>query len=132
MALEKDLIIVSNFNPKFDYTSHSLEEPFVQKLKREGYQISGSVDCWFDELPAKGTHYEWHQDDAGYIGKAMLMAIWASMIPTEIRRFDTKELITYPEKSIVIFQNELFEHRFPERAFEVSGVRWFARAWNLK
>lgn len=73
-------------------------------------------------VPVHPDNIEWHQDGGGAAGTTRHMVVWASEMPTEIRREDGTLFQAEPF-DLVRFDNTRVFHRQPTGTDE--GRRWF-------
>lgn len=73
-------------------------------------------------VPVHPDNLEWHQDGGGKDGTTRHMVVWASEMPTEIRREDGAEWKAEPF-DLILFDNTTVFHRQPQGTNE--GTRWF-------
>ncbi len=76
---------------------------------------------YFKERP-KAYKQGWHKDNI----KSAFVICWSNNYPTQIRHRRSKETITVPPKSIVLFNNDYYRHRQDPKAAK-STTRWFMR-----
>lgn len=132
------MLIIPNFNPS-RLTRFTILTEMRTTLVKSEYLASSfdmGANAGFEVLPNKQSpigsgKYIWHRD-GDHHERVMTMAVWASICPTEIRDVSTKKVIEIPNNSIVVFRNDLYQHRYPLAAYRTTGGRWFARVWHLK
>lgn len=66
---------------------------------------------------------EWHHDGGGTAGTVRHMVVWATEMPTEIKRTDGTECSGQPY-DLIWFNNDLAKHRQPKGTN--PETRWFA------
>jgi hypothetical protein len=77
-----------------------------------------------------GAGAKWHTDAISRLGTKSFVLLWSNECPTEIRNKKTLQRKRVRNGDIVLFDNELFEHRISRRK---PRKRWFARhLWGIK
>lgn len=86
----------------------------------------------FADSPRDDVAEDWHQDTM-YSDNGMMLFLWASHLPTEIRRIANPNEVYIPDPNeIVMFNNRLFEHRMPKINKAQAEHRIFMRgSWHL-
>lgn len=78
---------------------------------------------------------DWHQD-CGYTSRATHMHIigWANVYPTELRLYGAWEAIDPPlnAEGVYMWNNTLYEHRYPSTYNISDDSRWFVRSYIYK
>lgn len=115
--------ILSNFTP----STFSRDVILAEFTERIASLQPESVEVWTYEMPyslASGDEsFNWHSDQS-----SGLIVCWASVYNTDLRLKGTSERLVVPPQSIILFADDLYEHRVPREVQEGSGIRWFVRA----
>jgi len=108
---------------------------FRQWLWERGYavQSDNSIEVRGPSSDILDT-LEWHQDGnyvdiSRYKKRRFLIVVWADKRPTEIRLKKSKRVLTTKVGDVILFRNDLVEHRTPEGG--MAG-RWFIRATDVR
>src|SRR5712671_5045217 len=110
--------ILSTFTPS-TFSRDVILSEFTERISSLG-RIE-SVEVWTYEMPyslASGDEsFDWHPDRS-----SGLIVCWASVYNTDLRLKRTSDRIVVPPRSIILFEDNLYEHRVPREVEKGSGI----------
>lgn len=116
--------VLSTFTPS-KFSRDVILAEFTERIS--SLEQKWFIEVWTYEMPyslASGDEsFNWHSDKA-----SGLIVCWASVYNIDLRLKGTSERLVVPPRSIILFSDELYEHRVPREVEQGSGIRWFARA----
>lgn len=116
-----DVGVIGRFVPS-EFKAETIEAEIKTRLLSCCARERISVRIPDSRVPVHPDNLEWHQDGGGSAGTTRHMVVWASEMPTEIRRGDGSQF-KGEVFELVMFDNWNVWHRQPLGTNE--GTRWF-------
>lgn len=128
----KTLEIIGRYKPRV-YSRKNVERAIRRALRKtellmrdDGVEVRSYNQMRYYYAKYKGTRnspFRWHHDRLG--SDPGRIVLWTNKQSTEVRTKRTHKRVIIPESAIVVFCNNVYEHKAPKKA--PKRGRWFAR-----